>query len=109
MEIKVLAGRGMSIREMVRQLNCSRNTVRWYLREEEAAHDGPRAPRPTKLDAYKDYLLGHIEVARPHWITAGIVAGIRGVQMVPGELCSSQSMKRATGWHRIGMSLREPH
>jgi len=72
-EIKVLARRGMSIREMARQLNCSRNTVRRYLRDEEAAHYGPRAPRPTKLDAYKDYVLGRIEAARPHWIPAVVL------------------------------------
>lgn len=73
MEIKVLARRGMSIREMARQLQCSRNTVRRYLRNEEAAQYGPRAPRPTKLDAYKDYLLGRIEAARPHWIPAVVL------------------------------------
>ena len=67
-EIKVLMRRGAGIREMARELGCSRNTVRRYLREPAAQQYSPRAARSTKLDPYKDYLLGRIEAARPHWI-----------------------------------------
>ncbi len=73
MEIKVMSRRGMSIREMARQLGCSRNTVRRYLREDGAAVYGPRSPRATKLDPFKSYLLQRIESARPHWIPAVVL------------------------------------
>ena len=33
----------------------------------------PRAPRPCKLDAYKDYLRERIEQARPRWIPATVL------------------------------------
>jgi len=36
MEIRVLARQGRSIRQIARELRVSRNTVRRYLREEEA-------------------------------------------------------------------------
>lgn len=74
MEIKVLARRGASIREIARQLGCSRNTVRRYLRESSAPPQyGPRAPRPTKLDPFKTHLRARIEAARPHWIPAVVL------------------------------------
>ena len=70
MEIRVMARRGEGIRQIARQLGCSRNTVRRYLREEAAARYGPRAPRATKLDPFKDYLLERVEQARPRWMPA---------------------------------------
>lgn len=73
MEIKVLARRGVPIREIARQMGCSRNTVRRYLRDAKAERYGPREARPTKLDGYKDYLLARIEAARPHWIPAVVL------------------------------------
>src|SRR5690606_37188944 len=66
--IKVLMRRGAGIREMARELGCSRNTIRRYLREPSPQQYKPRAARPTKLDPYKDFLLGRIEAARPHSI-----------------------------------------
>ncbi|MGH8763239.1 MAG: helix-turn-helix domain-containing protein, partial [Nitrosospira sp.] len=66
-EIKVLMRRGAGIREMARELGCSRNTIRRYLREPAAGRYGPRLGRLTKLDPYKDYVLARIEAARPHW------------------------------------------
>lgn len=73
MEIKVLARRGMKIREIARQLGCSKNTVKRYLRDTTAGKYGPRKPRPTKLDPFKDYILTRIEAARPHWIPAVVL------------------------------------
>ncbi|WP_143161135.1 helix-turn-helix domain-containing protein, partial [Pollutimonas bauzanensis] len=67
-EIKVLMRHGAGIREMARELGCSRNTIRRYLRETAAEQYSPRTARPTKLDPYKGYLLERIEAARPHWI-----------------------------------------
>ncbi len=68
-----MARRGEGIREIARQLGCSRNTVRRYLREQEASRYGPRLPRATKLDAYTAYLTERVEQARPRWIPATVL------------------------------------
>ncbi len=73
MEIKVLARRGVGIREIAKQLGCSRNTVRRYLRDEEAQRYGPRSARATKLDAYRDVLRERVKAAHPHWIPAVVL------------------------------------
>jgi transposase len=72
-EIRVMARRGEGIREIARQLGCSRNTVRRYLREEEASRYGPRSPRATKLDPYRAYLAERVEQAKPRWIPATVL------------------------------------
>lgn len=68
-----MARRGEGIRQIAKQLGCSRNTVRRYLREEEARRYGPREPRATKLDPYKPYLAERVEQARPRWIPATVL------------------------------------
>jgi len=68
-----MARRGEGVRAIAKQLGCSRNTVRRYLREADARRYGPRAPRPCKLDAYKDYLRQRVEQARPRWIPATVL------------------------------------
>ena len=73
MEIKVLARRGVAIREIARQLGCSRNTVKRYLHEPDAVRYRARQPRPTKLEPFKEYMLQRIEAARPHWIPAAVL------------------------------------
>ena len=73
MEIKVLARRGVAIREIARQLGCSRNTVKRYLHEPGAVRYRARQARPTKLDPFKAYVLQRIEAARPHWIPAAVL------------------------------------
>jgi len=72
-EIRVMARRGEPVRSIARQLGCSRNTVRRYLREAEATRYGPRSPRPCKIDAFKKYLLMRVEQARPRWIPATVL------------------------------------
>jgi transposase len=72
-EIKVLARRGVPVREIARQLGCSRNTVKRYLNDANAVRYGPRSPRPTKLHPIKAYVLDRIEAARPHWIPAAVL------------------------------------
>jgi transposase len=72
-EIKVLVRQGAGIREIARQLGCSRNTVRRYVREGAAPRYGPRLPRPTKLDAFKSYVLDRVAAARPRWIPAVVL------------------------------------
>jgi transposase len=72
-EIRVLARRGVGIREIARQLGCSRNTVRRYLADEQAARYTPRPPREAKLEPFKPYVLERIEAARPRWIPAAVL------------------------------------
>jgi transposase len=72
-EIRVLARRGMGMREIARQTGLSRNTVRRYLRQPLVDRYGPRAPRPTKLDRFKPYIGERIEAARPRWIPATVL------------------------------------
>ena len=72
-EIRVLARRGMGLREIARQTGLSRNTVRRRLRQPEVDHYGPRAPRPMKLDPFKAYIEERIEAARPRWIPATVL------------------------------------
>jgi transposase len=72
-EIRVLARRGSGVPEIARQLGCSRNTVRRYLRDEAAGRYGPRPARSTKLDEYKAYLRQRVEHARPRWIPATVL------------------------------------
>ena len=56
-EIYELKGAGLGVREIARELDISRNTVRRYLKSPEAMRPGPRPPRRSKLDAY----MGHID------------------------------------------------
>ncbi len=55
-EIDLLHRQGKGIREIARDTGVSRNTVRAVLRGEHDGQYGPRMPRPSKLDPYKDYL-----------------------------------------------------
>lgn len=68
-----MARRGESVRAIARQLDCSRNTVRRYLRDQAAQRYGPREPRACKLDKYKSYLHERVGQARPRWIPATVL------------------------------------
>lgn len=68
-----MARRGTGVREIARQMGCSRNTVRRYLRDESAARYGPREPRRCKLDAFRQYLSERVAQARPRWIPATVL------------------------------------
>jgi transposase len=73
-DIHVLHRQGCSVRGISRQLGISRNTVRRYLRDIAQSPDyGPRAARPSKLDAFKPYLRERIEAAKPYWIPAVVL------------------------------------
>lgn len=72
-EIRILARQGQSIRQIARHTGLSRNTVRRYLRDQQAARYATRERRDTKLDAYKPYLLSRVDAARPHWIPATVL------------------------------------
>src|SRR5450755_1075261 len=62
-----------SVLTIAKQLSCSRNTVRRYLRDGEACRYGPRLARPCKLDEYKAYLSERIVQAKPRWIPATVL------------------------------------
>lgn len=84
-EIRVMARRGESVRAIAKELDCSRNTVRRYLRDEAARRYGPREPRACKLDAYQAYLSERIAQARPRWIPATVLLReIRGLGYAGG-------------------------
>src|SRR4051812_28374750 len=55
-QICVLSGQGMPVREIARTLGLSRNSVRKYLRSPGVPVAKVRAPRPSLLDPYKDYV-----------------------------------------------------
>ena len=71
----VLAKHGKGVREIARELGCSRNTVRRYLREPSAERYRSRAVRSTKLDAYRDYIAGRVRAALPATIPAKVLLG----------------------------------
>ena len=75
MEIRILARQGESIRQISRRTGLSRNTVRRYLRDEEARRYGPRALQPTKLDPYVEYLQERKGISRAVQASGG---GARG-------------------------------
>ena len=55
-EIYEMKGAGRSIREIARELDISRNTVRRYLKSPEAMRPKPRPPRGSNLDPYTEYI-----------------------------------------------------
>ena len=59
-EIYELKGAGRSIREIARELEVSRNTVRRYLQSPEAMRPKARPPRGSKLDPYTEYIDGRM-------------------------------------------------
>ena len=73
LEMRVLHRHGKSIREIAREMGVSRNTVRRYLRDAEAERYKPRAPRPTKLDPFKDYIAERLTAAAPERIPGSVL------------------------------------
>ena len=74
MELAILKRHGESIRELARVTGWSRNTVRRYLREGEAAclrKSGPA--RAEKLDPYKEYIIARLQAAAPDRIPAVVI------------------------------------
>ena len=47
---------GWSIKEIARRTGHSRNTIRAALRSPQPPRYGPRAPRPSKLEAFKEQI-----------------------------------------------------
>jgi transposase len=72
-EIRVMARRGEGLRAIARQVGCSRNTVRRYLRDEAAKRYRQRVPRACKLDEFKVYLAERVRQASPRWIPSTVL------------------------------------
>src|SRR3981081_1743445 len=72
-EIRVMARRGEGLRAIARQVGCSRNTVRRYLRDEAAKRYRQRGPRAWKLDEFKVYLAERVRQASPRWIPSTVL------------------------------------
>jgi transposase len=62
-EIQVLHQQGKGIRAIAREMGVARNTIRAILEGKSDGQYGPRQPRPTKIDAHKDYLQERLEAA----------------------------------------------
>ena len=73
LEIRVLHRHGKSIREIAREMGVSRNTVRRYLRDDEAERYRPRPLRLTKLDPFKGYVIERLGAAAPERIPASVL------------------------------------
>jgi transposase len=70
LEIRVLHRHGKSIREIAREMGVSRNTVRRYLRDAEAARYKARPPRRrssirSRATLLNDYARRHPNGSRP--------------------------------------------
>lgn len=72
MEMAILRGQGFSLRKIALETGVAVNTVRKYLTEGEEPKYGPRGPRGSKLDPYKQYLDSRVKAARPQWIPATV-------------------------------------
>ena len=74
MELVFLKKHGESIRSLSRSTGRSRNTVRRYLREGEAATTRKPAPkRPEQLDTYKHYITERMAAAAADVIPATVL------------------------------------
>jgi transposase len=75
---------GLSIQEIARRTGHDRKTVRKYLKAGmEPPVYGPRQPRPSILDPYKDYLRGRLE-AYPGLTASRLLREIRELGYVGG-------------------------
>src|SRR5260364_156932 len=73
-EIKVLARQGMSIREISRQLQVSRNTVRHYLRDITATQRTPRKRRRHRHEPYRGYIEKRLRAADTAWLRGPVLS-----------------------------------
>lgn len=73
LEIRVLGKHGKGVREIAREMGVSRNTVRRYLRDPEAARYRPRPPRPGKLAPFEGYIAARIASAAPDRLEATVL------------------------------------
>ena len=60
MDIKAKWKNGSSIADLARETGYCEKTIRKWLKSDEAPKYKPRAPRPSKLDPYKDYIMNRM-------------------------------------------------
>jgi len=82
---------GLSIREIARQTGHDRKTIRKYLHADEIPKYGPRPPRPSKLDPFKDYLMGR--VAEGIFSANRLLAEIQGLGYSGGKTILKDLLK----------------
>lgn len=73
LEIRVLARHGKGVRAIAREVGVSRNTVRRYLRDAEAARYRGRPPRPSLLVGFEDYIAARVTAALPNRLSAVVL------------------------------------
>ena len=95
MEIKVLARQGRSIRDIAREMQVSRNTVRRYLRDEAAAELRRSPARPHKLDPFRQYLAERVRAAHPTWLPATVLLAEIAEQGYTGGLSRLRAYLRS--------------
>lgn len=95
MEIKVLARQGRSIRDIAREMQVSRNTVRRYLRDEAAAELKRPPARPHKLDPFRQYLAERVRAAHPAWLPATVLLAEIAEQGYTGGLSRLRAYLRS--------------
>lgn len=95
MTIHVLIAQGLSQREIARRLGVSRNTVARYAASGDVPRYKRRAPRPTKLEPFHDYIHERIAAAAPQVIAApALLRELRELGYT-GELRSLQAFVAA--------------
>ena len=99
-DIQVLHRQGVSIKGIARELGVSRNTVRKYLRADQAPEFKACRSRPSKLDPFKDYLQQRVAAAHPHPLPQPTLAQVRS----HGE---ARRLRPLLQFLRLG--LRDPH
>lgn len=72
-EMKILKKQGKSIRQIARETNRSRNTVRKCLRKDDVPKYPKRVQTSSKLDPYKEYLKKRVEEAQPYTLPATVL------------------------------------
>lgn len=109
MEIRILRRQGKSIRSITKKLSVSRETVRKYLRSPglEPGY-GPRTPRPSRLDPFKEYIRRRLRDAVPRRLPATVLLReIRerwyegGISIVKDWLASVRPAPAAPGIRRF--------
>jgi transposase len=73
MEIRILHGQGLSVREIARRTGHSRNTVGRYLRDPEVPRYTPRPAVAGKLASYEGWLAERVRSALPERLSAPVL------------------------------------
>ncbi len=73
MEIRILHGQGLSVREIARRMGHSRNTVERYLRDPEVPRYKPRPAVAGKLAPHEGWLAERVRSALPDRLSAPVL------------------------------------